>query len=233
MSSVLSLVRSSVRRAHDDAAGWTHTNGIPRSAASWANTRHRCPVGSHATVTPADPARPARSAAQSSAAPIAHALHLNVLRASTLESWSHTTTICLRSARSIPTIAFVTGTAARSRTRRAFRLRSPRDTPLPLVMNVLLEAMGLQAQTAHQEDVRHARPRPLEHLPMPQSSRSFLLASDRCCAPFACRVARKGSGAVEKGPEQWVLVRGHRNTFLCRDERRGGWRYVVGQGCAG
>ena len=56
-------------RAHDDAAGCTHTNGMPRSAASWPSTRHRCPVGSHATVTPANPARTARSAAQSSAAP--------------------------------------------------------------------------------------------------------------------------------------------------------------------
>ena len=49
-----------------------------------------------------------------------------------------TTTICLRSARSIPTIAFVTGTSSRSRASRALRFRSPRETPLPLVMNVLL-----------------------------------------------------------------------------------------------
>ena len=41
---------------------------------------------------------------------------------------------------------------------RAFRFRSPRDTPLPLDMNVLLDAMGHQARQAHQEDVPHARP---------------------------------------------------------------------------
>src|SRR5690242_16780837 len=32
-SSVLSKVRSSLRRAHDVSIGWTHTNGIPRSPA--------------------------------------------------------------------------------------------------------------------------------------------------------------------------------------------------------
>jgi hypothetical protein len=30
---------------------------MPRSAANWPSTRHRCPVGSHATVTPANPSR--------------------------------------------------------------------------------------------------------------------------------------------------------------------------------
>ena len=33
--------------------GCTHTNDMPRSAASWPSTRHRRPVGSQATVTPA------------------------------------------------------------------------------------------------------------------------------------------------------------------------------------
>jgi hypothetical protein len=37
----------------------------------------------------------------------------------------------LRSARSIPTIAFVTGTAARSFESRAFLLRSPRENGSP------------------------------------------------------------------------------------------------------
>src|SRR5690242_11698273 len=46
--------------------------------------------------------------------------------------------MCLLSARSIPTIAFVTGTRARSRVSRELRLRSPPDTPLPLPLNVLL-----------------------------------------------------------------------------------------------
>ncbi|KRB46295.1 hypothetical protein [Terrabacter sp. Root181] len=44
-------------------------------------------------------------------APRSHALHRNVRRASTFESWSVTTSICLRSARSMPMIAFVIGTA--------------------------------------------------------------------------------------------------------------------------
>src|SRR6476469_7672578 len=172
LSSVLSVVRSSVLRAHDEAAGWTPTNGIPRSAASRTRTIHRCPVGSHATVTPAKPFAWARSAAQSNADPRSHALHRNVRRARTFESWSVTTSICLRSARSIPTIAFVTGTAPRSRESRALRLRSPRDTPLPLFMNVLLFALGHQARQAHQEDVRHARPDRAERLSMPPSDRA-------------------------------------------------------------
>lgn len=74
----------------------------------------------------------------SSATPRSQARQRNVLRTNTFESSSVTTTICLASARSIPTIAFVVGTNARSRVRRALRLRSPRETPLPLLMNVLL-----------------------------------------------------------------------------------------------
>src|SRR6266536_1322600 len=38
----------------------------------------------------------------------------------------------------MPTIAFTDGTRTRNRASRALRLRSPRDTPLPLPMNVLL-----------------------------------------------------------------------------------------------
>src|SRR5829696_4425042 len=38
----------------------------------------------------------------------------------------------------MPTIAFVAGTSTRNRASRALRLRSPRDTPLRLPMNVLL-----------------------------------------------------------------------------------------------
>src|SRR5262245_19505394 len=38
----------------------------------------------------------------------------------------------------MPTIAFTDGTSTRNRASRALRLRSPRDTPLPLPMNVLL-----------------------------------------------------------------------------------------------
>ena len=50
---VLSNVRTSLRRAHEVSRVCTQTNAIPRSAASWPSTRQRCPVGSHATVTPA------------------------------------------------------------------------------------------------------------------------------------------------------------------------------------
>jgi len=85
-SSVLSVVRSSLRRAQDDRAGCTHTNGMPRSTASCPSTRHRCPVGSQATVTPAQPLAAACSAAQSNAAPICQARHRKVLRANTFES---------------------------------------------------------------------------------------------------------------------------------------------------
>ena len=134
----------------------------PTTTTPAAHTRTTCPGPRRAgpapatgarsartpTVTPANPARVARPAAQSNAAPRSHALHRNVRRASTLESWSVTTTICLRSARSIPTIAFVTGTAARSRESRAFRFRSPRETPLPLFMNVLLLAHGTPSPTS-------------------------------------------------------------------------------------
>ena len=75
----------------------------------------RCPVGSHATVTPAKPALLACWPAQSNANPRSHARQRNVRRARTFESWSVTTTICLLSARSIPTIALLIGTNTRSR----------------------------------------------------------------------------------------------------------------------
>src|SRR5664279_1375669 len=133
-SSVLSKVRSSLRRAHEVSRVCTHTNAIPRSAASWPSTRQRCPVGSHATVTPAKPALLACWPAQSNANPRSHARQRNVRRARTFESWSATTTICLLSALSIPTIALHAGTNTRSRESLALRLRSPRDTPLPLLI---------------------------------------------------------------------------------------------------
>ena len=85
-----------------------------------------------------DPWAAARSAAQSSALPRSQALHPNVRRAKTFESWSHTTTICFTSARSIATIALTNGTCSRSRASLALRFRSPRETPIALPMNVLL-----------------------------------------------------------------------------------------------
>lgn len=52
---VRAVVKYSLRRAQDDRAGWTQTNGMPRSAASCPSTRQRCPGGSQDTVTPAQP----------------------------------------------------------------------------------------------------------------------------------------------------------------------------------
>ena len=153
MSSVLSKVRSSLRRAHEVCIGCTHTNGIDRSAASWPSTRHRCPVGSHETVTPANPFAAARSAAQSKATPRSHALHRNVRRASTFESWSVTTTICFLSARSIPTIALL----------QRHQLPQPGQpsVAVPVTARHTItvgherppHAMGHQARQAHQGDV--------------------------------------------------------------------------------
>ena len=158
MSSVLSKVRSSLRRAQEVCIGCTHTNGIDRSAASWPSTRHRCPVGSHETVTPAKPFAAARSAAQSNATPRSQALHRNVRRASTFESWSVTTTICFWSARSIPTIALV----------QRHQLPQPRQpcVAVPVTPRDTITvgherppyAMGHQARQAHQGDVPTSRP---------------------------------------------------------------------------
>jgi len=52
-------------------------------------------------------------------------------------------------------MALVTGTASRNRVSRAFLLRSPRDTPLPLFMNVLLSGWDTKPAQAQQEDVPH------------------------------------------------------------------------------
>src|SRR5262249_5192467 len=49
-------------------------------------------------------------------------------------------------------IALITGTSSRSRASLALRLRSPRDTPLPLATNVLLLRWDTKP-AAHQEDV--------------------------------------------------------------------------------
>jgi hypothetical protein len=59
---------------------FTRYHDIPRSAASCPSTRQRCPVGSHATVTPAKPALPACSLAQSNVDPRSHARQRNVRR---------------------------------------------------------------------------------------------------------------------------------------------------------
>src|SRR5437773_9226981 len=56
----------------------------------------------------------------------------------------------------MPTIAFVAGTRTRNRASRALRLRSPRDTPLPLPTNVLL----LRWDTKPDKRIRGTFPRP-------------------------------------------------------------------------
>src|SRR3954452_7998836 len=148
----------------------THERHRPvRSALT--KTRHRCPVGSHDTVTPANPFAVARSAAQSNATPRSQARQRNVLRARTLESWSVTTTICFLSARSIPTIAFSSGTSTRSRASRALRFRSPRETPLPWVMNVLLVRWDTKPDKRIRGTFQH-HDRHAERLSMPRSALS-------------------------------------------------------------
>ena len=63
-----------------------HTSGSPRSAHSRCTCIHRGPVGSHATVTCANPFTLACAAAQSSASPSRNAFTRTVLRASTRTS---------------------------------------------------------------------------------------------------------------------------------------------------
>jgi hypothetical protein len=78
-----------------------------------------------------------------------------------------TTTICLLSARSIPTIAFPPGTNSRSRASRALRFRSPRETPLPLPKNVLLMRWDTKPDSAS-GGRSHATHRHAERLSMPR-----------------------------------------------------------------
>src|SRR6266571_2349604 len=97
-----------------------HTSGSPRSAHSRCTCSHRGPVGSHATVTDANPLALACPAAQSSASPSRNAFTRTVSR----------------------------GSIPRSCSRRAFRLRSPRVMPLPLLTGrPLWLRLGHQART--------------------------------------------------------------------------------------
>src|SRR5659263_450087 len=61
LSSFLFRVKSSASRAQWTSNGWTHTSRAPHSATIWSSTRHRCPVGSEATTTEANPASAARA----------------------------------------------------------------------------------------------------------------------------------------------------------------------------
>lgn len=53
-------------------------------------------------------------------------------------------------AKSIPTIAFSAGNNTRSR---SLRLRSPRDSAVPLLTDVLLDSWDTKSDRPHQEDV--------------------------------------------------------------------------------
>jgi hypothetical protein len=74
-----------------------------------------------ATVTVTDEAHRGRPGAGSEC----------LVQKDTFESWSVTTTICLLSARSIPTTTLLTGTIVRSRVSRVLRLRSRRGVLRP------------------------------------------------------------------------------------------------------
>jgi hypothetical protein len=97
--------------------------------------------------------------------------------------------------------------ALRSRVSRSFRLRSPRNTPLPSVTNDLLEATGFQARTAHQEDVPYARPRPAQRFPTPRAvtSRNGRLGSARAADLRLGAPSRQRLGGVRAESCQVVL----------------------------
>jgi hypothetical protein len=123
---------------------------------------------------------------------------VNVLRANTFESWSVTTTICFLSARSIPTIAFSTGTNSRSRASRALRLRSPRETPLPLFMNVLL----MRWDTKPDKRIRGTFLRPDSHrrTPFYAAIRSDMPRSVRCLYGHASGTSAACAECPRRGP---------------------------------
>jgi hypothetical protein len=75
---------------------------------------HRCPVGSHAPVTPAWPALADAVSGPAQSSPRTHALQRNVLRARTPEPWLHTSTRLLEIGQIVSTTAFATVTAAHS-----------------------------------------------------------------------------------------------------------------------
>lgn len=136
--------------------GWTHTNGMPRSAASCPRTRHRCPVGSHATVTPVNPAE-ARHAAQSSAVPRVQARQGKTLRANTFEPWPVTTTACLAS--QVNADDRDTDRHQRAETGQAgVGVAITRGHATTVARERLYSCDGTPSPTAHQEDVPASRP---------------------------------------------------------------------------
>jgi hypothetical protein len=76
-------VYASPSRARATASDCTHTNPAPALSASPISAFHRCPVGSHATVSPANPARAAWPAAHASSPPNWCAFAFTILRDST------------------------------------------------------------------------------------------------------------------------------------------------------
>jgi len=79
-------VKSSPSRALRTSSGYTHTAGIPPTAAVTISGFHRCPAGSHATTSPANPAFSATGPAHARISSMHHADPANIRRASTTES---------------------------------------------------------------------------------------------------------------------------------------------------
>src|SRR3954471_10959179 len=97
----------------------------------------------------------------------------------------------------MPTIAFVAGTSTRNRASRALRLRSPRDTPLPLPMNVLL----LRWDTKPDKRIRGTFLRPAS------TRRTSFYAADR--ARPAARASRTSTRLVAGGRGGYLCCRRH------------------------
>jgi hypothetical protein len=79
-------VKSSPSRARRTSSGCTHTAGILPARAVTTSGFHRCPVGSHASTSPANPAFLATGSAQAKISLTHHADPVNIRRASTTES---------------------------------------------------------------------------------------------------------------------------------------------------
>ena len=105
-----------------------------------------------------------------------------------------TTTICFASEKSIPPIAFVTGTKLRSRAKRALRLRSPRDTPLALPTNVLL----LRWDTKPDKRIRRTF---LRHGPTRRTS--FMPMAFELSSKAAWRLAHQPATAADPVFQDW------------------------------
>ena len=79
-------VKSSPSRARRTSSGCTHTTGILAARAVTTSRFHRCPVGSHASTSPANPALAATGSAQARISLMHYADPENIRRASTTES---------------------------------------------------------------------------------------------------------------------------------------------------